>query len=50
MSIVAILIAIVLAFVAFRFVQGVMKVGCLVLIVVILGAGFYFLSNFQVHG
>ncbi|MFL6795150.1 MAG: hypothetical protein ACJ8D6_08935 [Sphingomicrobium sp.] len=50
MTIVAIIIAVVLALLAFRFVKGVMKIGCLALILIILVAGMYFLSNFQVHG
>jgi uncharacterized membrane protein len=42
MSIVAILVAIVLAFLAFRFITGLIKFGVLALIVV---AAFYFLSQ-----
>jgi hypothetical protein len=50
MTILAIIVAVVFALLVLRFVKGVMKFGCLALILLIIAAGIYFLANFQVHG
>jgi hypothetical protein len=46
MTIVAIIVAVVLALLAFRFVKGVIKLGCLALIVVVL---IWFFANGVAH-
>ena len=46
MTVVAIIVAVVLALLAFRFVKGVIKLGCLALIVVAL---FWFFANGVAH-
>jgi hypothetical protein len=50
MIVAGILVAIVLAFLAFKFVKGVIKFALLALILIIIIGGISFLSNFQVHG
>jgi hypothetical protein len=50
MIVLGIIIALVLAFLAFKFVKGMIKFAVLAVALIIVVGGIYFLSNFQVHG